>query len=70
MQKDNIVERTTKVWDKFQFLDGFFDHMKFNKDYDWNLHKSDKGTTRYLRTWRDGKSRKQKEYIMIVPVND
>ena len=69
-QKDNIVESTTKGWDKFKFLDGFFDYIKSNKDYDWNPHKSDKGTTRYLRRWRVGKSGEQKEYVKIVSVND
>jgi hypothetical protein len=44
--------------------------MKSNKDYDWNPHKSDKGTKRYLSRWRVGKSGEQKEWVWIVSVND
>ena len=57
-------------WDKFKFLDGFFDYIKSNKDYDWNPHKSEKGTARYLRRWRVGKAGEQKEWVWIVSVND
>ena len=35
-QKDNIVECITKGLNKAKFLDGIFDYIKSNNNYDWN----------------------------------
>ena len=65
MQKDNIVETTTKGWDKSKFLDGLFDYIKPNKDYNRNPQKSDKGTTRYLRRWKVGEQENRRNGFQL-----
>ena len=69
-QRDNILESTTQGWDKFKLLDGFFDFIKTKQEYDWNPHKSDKGSTRASRRWRVGPKGEQVDYVKITSVND